>query len=471
MTMTSQTTHNTRSTWIGREGVAALAPKVSGDLLRPGDDAFDAATELWNGTIRRRPALIVRPASTDEVSAAVRFAARVGAPVAVRSGGHNVAGFAMCDDGVVIDLSAMNSVDVDAEQRLARAGGGATWGDLDRATQPHGLAAPGGLVSKTGIGGLTLGGGLGWMRRQHGLSCDNLASVEIVTADGEIRRASEEENPDLFWGIRGGGGNFGVVTQFEYHLHPIGPEVMFAFVLYPLEDGLEVLQGWRAFCDAAPDEVSSVVLCGTAPGGDPFPPDVKGRQFVAIAAVHSGLPEEGEQVMQQLRALGRPLCDFSERSLYIEVQKAFDEDYPDGGRYYWKSLYLDRFDDAAIERVLELAASRPSPLSTVDVWQLGGAMARIGPDATAFGSRDAPYLLGVEANWVDPADDDTNRQWTQGACARMSRFSTQTSYLNFEPDPMVISQPHSPGQDRLAALKRRYDPDNLFRNNHAIAPD
>jgi len=191
MTMTSQTTHNNRSTWIGREGVAALAPKVSGDLLRPGDDAFDAATELWNGTIRRRPALIVRPASTDEVSAAVRFAARVGAPVAVRSGGHNVAGLAMCDDGVVIDLSAMNSVDVDAEQRLARAGGGATWGDLDRATQPHGLAAPGGLVSKTGIGGLTLGGGLGWMRRQHGLSCDNLASVEIVTADGEIRRARE----------------------------------------------------------------------------------------------------------------------------------------------------------------------------------------------------------------------------------------------------------------------------------------
>lgn len=470
MAFTAQATHNDRSTWIGREGIAALAPLVSGDLLRPGDDAFDAATSLWNGAIRRRPALIVRPASTGEVSAAVRFASRVGAPVAVRSGGHNVAGLAMCDDGVVIDLSAMNSVNVDAERRLARAGGGATWGDLDRATQSHGLAAPGGLVSRTGIGGLTLGGGLGWMRRQHGLSCDNLASVEIVTADGEIRRASAEENPDLFWGIRGGGGNFGVVTEFVYRLYAIGPEVMFAFVFYPLEDGPEVLHGWRAFCDAAPEEVSSVVLCGTAPAAEPFPPEVQGRKFVAIAAVHSGPPEEGERVMQPLRTLSRPLCDFSARSPYVEVQSAFDEDYPDGRRYYWKSLYLDRFDDAAIERVLELAASCPSPLSTVDVWQLGGAMARIGADATAFGPRDAPYLLGVEANWDDPADDETNRQWTRDACGRMSRFSTQTSYLNFEPDLMAISQPESARRDRLVRLKRRYDPDNLFRNNHAILP-
>ncbi|MFC6487923.1 FAD-binding oxidoreductase, partial [Nitratireductor sp. GCM10026969] len=334
----------------------------------------------------------------------------------------------------------------------------------------HGLAAPGGLVSKTGIAGLTLGGGLGWLRRKHGLSCDSLVSVEIVTADGEIRTASEAENPELFWGVRGGGGNFGVVTRFDYRIYPIGPEVMFCFVLYPLEDGRSVLKGWRDFCEHAPDEACSIVLCGTVPGEEPFPAGIHGRQFVALATLYAGPVAEGERVLQPLRELGAPLCDFSGPAPYVEVQTIFDGDYPDGLRYYWKSLYLERFDDDAVNMVLKLTRERPSPLSTIDVWQLGGAMGRVAPDATAFGERSAPWLLGVESNWDDPQADERNRSWTREACARMERFSNGVSYLNFEPDIDVGPPGGNAHRRRLAEIKRRYDPANLFRLNHNILP-
>lgn len=467
MAVTKHASSPRRAEWVGRQCVTALAPDFGGEMLRPRDDGFEAAARLWNGTIKSRPALILRPRTAQDVAAAVRTASQINVPVAVRGGGHNVAGLATCDEGVVIDLTAMNWVASDPGRRRVRAGGGATWGDVDRSTQRDGLAVPGGLVSKTGVAGLTLGGGLGWMRRKFGLSCDSLISVEIVTADGEVRRASEIENPDLFWALCGGGGNFGVVTEFEFRLHPIGPEVMFALVFYPIEDGREVLKSWREFCASCPDDVSSLALCGTVPTGDPFPPATGGRAYVAIGAVHSGSPQEGKAVLQPLRELGAPLCDLSAVTPYVDVQTAFDEDYPDGRRYYWKSLYLNGFDDEAIELVLDLTASRPSPLTTVDVWQLGGAMTRIAPDATAFGNRGAPFLLGVESNWVDPDNDEENRVWTREACSKMARFSTGLSYLNFEPEPVSISRVGN-SRSKLGALKQRYDPRNLFRFNHRI---
>lgn len=455
---------------IARDGMAALSRGFGGDLLRRGDPGFEEAAAIWNGTVDKKPALIARCPSAHDVAAAVRFAADNNVLIAVKGGGHNVAGTATCDGGLMIDLSRMNDVTVDPQARLASAGGGATWADVDAATQAHGLAAPGGLVSKTGIAGLTLGGGLGWLRRKHGLSCDNLASVEIVTADGEIRIASESENAGLFWGVRGGGGNFGVVTRFDYRIHPLGPEAMFCFVLYPLEDGRSVLRQWRDFCASAPDEICSIVLCGTTPGEEPFPEEIHGRPFVALATLYAGSVEEGERVLQPLRELGTPLADFSGPAPYVEVQSNFDGDYPDGLRYYWKSLYMERFDDAAIDMVLKLTKERPSPLSTVDVWQLGGAMGRVASDATAFGERSAPWLLGVESNWEDPQADERIKAWTREACARMEPFSNGVSYLNFEPDTDTGPQGGDAQRRRLAELKLRYDPANLFRLNHNIVP-
>ncbi len=470
MTSIELATLDRGTTNLDAETLDAFAARLDGALVAPDDARFEDHAAIWNGAVTRTPGLIVQCTSSADVAAAVDFARNNNLLVAVRGGGHNVAGTASCDSGLVIDLSWMRDVSVDPDTRRVRAGGGATWADVDAATQPHGLAAPGGLVSRTGIAGLTLGGGLGWLRRKHGLSCDNLVSVEIVTADGEIRTASEGENADLFWGLRGGGGNFGVVTTFEYALHPVGPEVMFGLVLYPIEAGKRVLEGWRAFCEAAPDEVSSIVLCGTVPGEEPFPPESHGRQFVGVAAMHSGAVADGERELTPLGQLGTPLCDFSGPAPYVEVQSNFDADYPDGLRYYWKSLYLEHFDDDAMAEVLALAADRPSPLSTVDVWQLGGAMGRVDADATAFADRRAPYLLGVESNWEDAADDDRNRTWTREACARMERFSSGASYLNFEPDTVLAHRSGSANRQRLAAVKRAYDPDNLFRVNHNVAP-
>ncbi|MDN5926207.1 MAG: FAD-binding oxidoreductase [Hyphomicrobiales bacterium] len=461
---------STCGTLIADNGISVLSPGFTGELLRPGDDGFDDAAAIWNGSIVSEPALIARCRSAQDVVASVRFAADNRVPVAVRGGGHNVAGTATCDDGLVIDLTHMNEIVVDPAARLVRAGGGATWADVDAATQLHRLAVPGGLVSRTGIAGLTLGGGLGWLRRKHGLSCDNLVSVEIVTADGKIRTASDVENQDLFWAVRGGGGNFGVVTQFTYRAHPMGPTVAFCFVFYPLEIGRSVLKGWRTFCNGAADEACSIALCGTVPHEEPFPQSTRGRQFVAIAAVHCGPVEEGQRALEPLRHLGTPLCDLSAPMPYVDVQSAFDADYPNGRRYYWKSLFLERLDDAAVEVVLQLAAQRPSSLSTVDIWQLGGAMSRVAPEATAFGNRNAPWLLGIESNWIDQQFDDCNKNWAGDACARMESFSNGASYVNFEPDTDVGPQARDAHRLRLAKLKRCYDPENLFRLNHNIAP-
>ena len=362
-------------TSASEEVVREFASQLRGHLIRPSDDGYDSARAVWNGFIDKRPALIARCAGTADVITAVHFARQYNLPVAVRGGGHNVAGFATCDGGLVIDLSAMKGTHVDVEARTARVEAGVTWGELDHETQMFGLATPGGLVSETGVAGLTLSGGLGWLRRKYGLSCDNLVSVDLVTASGRLLKASQTHNADLFWGIRGGGGNFGIVTSFEYRLYPVGPEIMFSFVLYPRRLAPEALRLFREYTMTAPDEVSVLADLGTVPSTPMFPPEVQGEPHVLFAACYVGDVEEGARVMRPLRELATPLADFSAPVPYVEMQRIFDEDYPAGKlRYYWKSLNLKDMSDETISELLAWTQQCPSALSTVDIWHLGGAV-------------------------------------------------------------------------------------------------
>lgn len=456
------------------EAVEDLAEKLRGELIQPGDGDYEPARRIWNGVIDRRPALIVRCRSAGDVATAVRFAGEQGLLVAVRGGGHGVAGHAVADGGLVIDLTEMRAVEVDAEGRSARAEGGCTLGDVDRETQRHGLAAPLGVASETGIAGLTLSGGMGWLRRRHGLSCDNLLSAEVVTADGSLLTASESENEDLFWAIRGGGGNFGVVTSFEYRLHPVGPEVFLCFVLYPADRTREVLRACDRYVADAPEEVAPIAVLGRVPEADEFPPEAHGDPFVALLAVHPGDAEEGERVLLPLRELGDPIGDVSGALPFTDAQRALDEDYPDGRHYYWKSVNVPELSDAVIDRLVEHAAVAPSPLSTVDVWYHGGAMARVGERETAFGNRSAPYLLGIEGNWDGDGGLDENVAWVRRAFDDMRELSDGGVYLNFpgflEEGEDLVREGHGQNYTRLVEVKRRYDPTNLFRLNANIEP-
>jgi FAD/FMN-containing dehydrogenase len=437
-----------------------------GEVIARGDDRYDEARALWNGLIDRSPTVILRSHSPADVAAALRFARTQGLPVAVRGGGHGVAGNALRDDAVVIDLSALKDVSVDAEARTARAGAGVTLGELDRATQADGLAAPLGVVSQTGIAGLTLGGGIGWLRRKHGLASDNLVSLEVVTADGHFVTASESENADLFWGLRGGGAGLGVVTSFEYRLHPVGPEVMLLFVFYPGERAGEILGRLDEFMATAPADISPLSFLGRVPHVEDFPEQAHGRPYVAILAPYIGSVDEGEQVVAPLRELGDAIADFSGPTTYVETQAVLDADYPDGGLYYWKSADLDRLEAEAIDVIASHAAEAPSDESTIDVWFHGGAMNRIAPEATAFGARPS-YLIGVEANWHDAALTEANVAWARATVAALEPFSTGGGYLNFpgffEEGEELLRASHGAGNyERLVALRKRYDPTGLF---------
>ena len=464
-----------QETTFAQNRIDTFAAKLYGTLLQPGDPGYEEARHIWNGMIDKRPAFIVQCVNRDDVVTAVNFARENHLLLSVRGGGHNVAGHATNDGGLVIDLGSMNKVQVNPETRLARAGGGATIADLDQATQAHGLAVPMGVVSKTGIAGLTLGGGIGWLRNKYGLSCDNLIAAEVVTANGRIVNANEEENPDLLWGLRGGGGNFGIVTEFTFRAHPIGPEVMFVFTLYHGSTIREALRYYRDYCATAPDEVSSFAICGDVPPDEAFPQEIHGEPYVLFAACYAGSVEAGERVMQPLREFDEPMLDVSGPMSYAdEVQTILDEDYPDGMRYYWKSLYLDSLDDDVIEGIIDHNEARPGALSTVDIWHMGGAIARVGEDESAFGGRQAPYLLGVEANWEDPANDEANVAWTRETVADMQRFSGGAEYLNFpgfhEGGEETMQATFGDKYKRLAALKQKFDPHNLFRLNQNVKP-
>lgn len=447
--------------------VDGLRGSMTGDLLVAGDRGYDDARALWNGVIDRRPAVIARCRDEDDVRAALRLASEHGLRLAIRGGGHNVAGTASVDDGMVIDLSPMDGVDVDAGGRRVSAQGGATWADLDAATQPHGLATPGGVVSDTGIGGLTLGGGIGWLRRRFGLSCDNLMGARLVTADGEVLEVDEDRAPEVLWALRGGGGGLGVVTRLDYRLHPVGPEVAVAFVLYHADRTAEVLRAYRDYTTGLADEVTSFAICGTVPEEEDFPAEVWGEPYVLLMACAAAEPDVGERMLRPLRELGEPLVDLSGTMPYVELQQLLDADYPSGMRYYWKSLHLPGLSDEVIELTREWAARRPSPLSTVDLWHLGGAMGRVPPEATAFGSRAAPFLLGVEANWEDPGTDTENLSWTRDCIDAFESVSTGRQYLNFpgflEEGEAAEVGAHGPDNyERLTRIRRRLDPERRF---------
>ena len=446
---------------------------LKGSLLLPSHDGYDEGRSVWNGMIDHRPACIVRCAGRDDVITTVNFARDNGLLVSVRGGGHNVAGNAVCDGGLVIDLSDMKGVLVDSANQTVRAEGGVTIGDLDQATQAYGLAVPMGVVTETGIAGLTLGGGLGWLRRKYGLSSDNLISADVVTADGEYIKASAEENSDLFWGLQGGGGNFGIVTSFEFQAYPVGPDVFVAFVIHPYENAKAVLQFYREWVVTAPDEVSSFGILWHAPEMAEIPAEYHHQPIVVLLAMYSDEPAAGERTLQSLRDFGQPLVDLSSVMPYLEFQQFFDEDYPAGEmHYYWKSRYLSSLSDEVIDRLIDINENSPSPHSTLDIWQLGGAMSRVDAAATAFGDRSAPFLLGIEANWEDPAADAANIAWARQAYRMMEPFSTGAEYLNFpglyeEGDQMVRSS-FGKNYARLVELKNKYDPTNFFQLNQNI---
>lgn len=452
-----------------------FAGRLRGRLVLPADPAYNQVRAVWNGMIDKRPGMIVQCAGNADVIEAVRFARQHGLLVAVRGGGHNVSGNAVCDGGLVIDLSQMTGIRVDPGSRTVRVEGGATIGDLDRETQMFGLAVPMGLVSETGIAGLTLGGGLGWLRRKYGLSCDNLISVDLVTAAGELVTASAEQHPELLWAVSGGGGNFGVVTSFEFRAYQVGPEVYFAHVSHPGDRAREALRGFREWAREAPDEVSALAVLWRLPELPEIPSVHHGTPGLSLLAMHCGEPAEGESVLRRLRDIGSPVADLSATTAYLDVQRTFDEDYPAHVmRYYWKSRHLGELPDEAIDVLVARNEESPSPHANVDIWQLGGAMARRGPADSALGDRSAPYLVGIEANWQDASDDQATVAWGRRIYQQLAPFASGSGYLNFpglyEEHDQLVRDAFGGNLARLRELKRRYDPDNLFQLNHNISP-
>ena len=461
---------------ISDQQLADFASQLRGKLIQPGDAEYDEARQIWNGMINKYPALIVQCVNKEDVITAVSFAITHNLPLSVRGGGHNVAGHATNDGGLVIDLSSMNQVIVDPEARTVRVGGGAQLGDLDRETQKYGLAVPTGVVSETGIAGLTLGGGFGYLRNKYGLTCDNLLAANVVTANGRFLTANATENSDLFWGIRGGGGNFGIVTEFQFKAHPVGPRVQFTAVFHDGNYMKEALQFYRDFSESAPDEISSIAVCGKfPPGADAFPQELHGRPFVLFVAMHTGSVAAGERAMQPMRDFRPPLLDLSAPTRYVDVQTFFDAEYPAGEmRYYWKSLNLTILSDEAIDRIVAHALRQPSPHSTTDLWHIGGAVTRTDEQAMAFNGRKASYLINPEANWEHPADDEANISWVRDFLADLEPFSDGSRYLNFpgfqEEGEAMMRQTFADKYDKLAALKKKYDPTNLFNRNQNIKP-
>jgi FAD/FMN-containing dehydrogenase len=451
-----------------------LRDSIHGPVIAPDDEGYDAARAIWNGAIDRRPACIARCTGVADVVAAVRFGRERDLLVAVRSGGHGVGGHALCDDGLVIDLSPMKGIRVDPAARIARAEAGVLWGELDRETQLHALATVGGIVTHTGIAGLTLGGGIGWLMRKHGATVDNLLSVDLVTAEGGLVTASADEHPDLFWGIRGGGGNFGVVTSLEYRLHPVGPIVLAGPIFHPLEDAREVLAFYREFIAAAPDELTTIFELSVAPPAPFLPEDVHGKPIVMVGACYAGAPEDGIEVVRPLKEFGNPLVDLLEPKLYTALQSMFDPSVPHGWHRYWKSVELPALTDDVIDTLVEHASAQTSPKSYCIVFQLGGALARAREDETAFSQRDATYNVNINAVWTeDDPEGERHVAWARDFFSAMQPHAGGRVYVNFLGDEGAkrVRQAYGDRQyERLVELKRAYDPTNFFRLNQNIEP-
>ena len=461
---------------LDADALRELAGSFRGELIRPDDPAYDEHRRVWNGSIDRFPALIVRCRGASDVVAAVRFARDSGLPVAVRGGGHSFPGLSVCDGGIVIDLAPMKAIAVDAEGRTARVQAGVLWGELDAATQQHGLATTGGIVTHTGVAGLTLGGGIGWLQRRFGMTIDNLLAVELVTADGDVVRASEEENAELFWGVRGAGGNLGIVTEFTFRLNPVGPEVVAGPVFWPIEQSPKLLRFYRDWIADAPDELMTIVLHRKAPAVDWVPRDLHGQLVVGIACCYAGPVEDGERAIRALREFGRPLVDLVGPTLYVDHQGGIDDTVPHGWHYYWKATNLTGLSDEVIDVVAAHSYDATSPRSYAAMFHLGGAVARLPRDAAAYPSRDIEHNIIIDAAWL-PGQDDTvgtaEAAWAREFLAALQPHNAgvYVNFLDSDDDTSRVREAY--GDDtyrRLAEVKAKYDPENVFHNNKNIEP-
>ena len=457
---------------VGEAAIQEFGKRLRGELVRPGEGAYDEARKVFNAMIDKHPAMIARCAGAADVIHCVRFAREHDLEVAVRGSGHNVAGTAVCDGGLVIDLTPMKNIRVNPVERSAQVGGGCTWAEVNHDLQVFDLAATGGYIGTTGVAGLTLGGGLGWMVRKHGLALDNLLSADVVTADGRLLTASAGENGELFWGLRGGGGNFGIVTSFEFRVHPAGM-VWAGVVMHPLSKGREVLQYWREFETTAPEELTTAVFIFHAPPELPVPDELRREPIVAIAGVYTGSLDAGEQVLHPLRQFGPPTADTFQQMPYDAAQTFSDWAWPPGFLNYWKSSFLKGLSDSAIDTLLSFYARVPSRRTIVVLEHNGdGAMSRVPVDATAFPYRNWPYNLLVTSVWDNPAESEANIRWTRELWEAMQPFRADAVYMNYlgEEGEDRVRQAYGPNYDRLVALKNKYDPTNFFRLNQNIRP-
>lgn len=464
------------TTTDGREvelNLDALKTRVRGPVCVSGDTGYEESRIVWNGMVDRQPAAIVRCLGTADVIECVRFAREQDLLLCIKGGGHNIAGLAVADGALMLDMSLMRGVWVDTARKIAHAQAGCVLGDVDRETQVHGLAAVLGFVSQTGIAGLTLGGGFGYLTRRWGWTSDNVVGMDLVTADGRLARASSDENADLFWGLRGGGGNFGVVTGIDYTIYPVGPEIVGGLVAWPASEAPRVLELYRTLAEQAPPELTLVTLMRPAPPAPWLPKDMHGKPIVAMLACYSGSPEEGEKVVAPIKSFGNPIGDVLVRRPYAQIQALLDATQPKGRRYYWKSEYLPRIEPALCEKAMEHAARIRSPHSAVILFQIGGALNRLGEDHSPVGNRDARYVLNLAGAWDRQEDDPANIAWAREAWADLKSFSTGGTYINFlteEEGPERTQAALGGGLRRLAEIKARWDPQNVFRTNRNIQP-
>jgi FAD binding domain-containing protein/berberine-like enzyme len=457
---------------LDRAALAELRRSFQGELIRAGDPGYEEHRRVWNGSIDRYPALIARCTGDQDVIGAVRFGRQSGLPVAVRSGGHSFPGLSVADGALVIDLRQMNAISVDPDARTVRAGAGVVLGELDQATQAHGLAVPAGIVTTTGLAGLTLGGGIGWLQRKYGLTIDNLLGVNLVTADGDLVKASESDNPDLFWGVRGAGSNFGIVTEFRFRAHPVGPTVLAGPILWAMEDSPKVLRFYRDWIADIPDELTTVVVHRKAPPLPAIPAELHGRQVVMVIGCYAGPVEEGEQVVRPLRKFGSPLLDLCAPKPFLAHQAMFDPSFPKGRWYYFRSCDVEALTDEVIDITAENALRMRSPLNAFPIFHLGGAISRVPDGATAYSGRNAGHTFNINATTENSEGFDEERQWSRGFWEALQPHHTSV-YVNFlmdEGEERIRQAYGADRYDRLKALKRKYDPDNFFRLNQNIPP-
>lgn len=452
--------------------IEKLSSLVKGKVLLSDNGDYDNARTIWNAMIDRKPAIIVQCSRASDVIEAVNFVRENNLLVSVKGGGHNIAGNAVCSGGLMIDLTHMKTVSVDAAKKWASVQPGATLGDFDQAAQRLGLATPLGINSTTGVAGLTLGGGFGWLTRKYGMSCDNLVGAEVVTADGKQVRTNERENSDLFWAIRGGGGNFGVVTSFEFKLHPVGPEILAGLVVYPLEQAKQVLTRYRSFVEDIPEEINVWVVLRKAPPLPFLPAEVHGKGVLVLAVFYAGDPQKGAEFINPMRSFGKPYGEHIGTQPYTEWQKAFDPLLTPGARNYWKSHNFSQLSDDALDVLINYAGKLPSPQCEIFLGMLGGQASKVSPDATAYPHRDAKFVLNVHGRWQEPSEDDKCVSWAREFFKASAPYATGGVYVNFltEEETNRVAAAYGPNYSRVARVKAKYDPENLFRMNMNVKP-